>query len=149
MKNFLANVTDDRSYFNSFNLSNAGDFFQELNSKGLYLSSRKEKENRCLVFSSSINREIRKFQVVFVQRLQRNVQKSVMHVQSCCFVSLKLLLFCCSCCRFRGRCRTIFFLINKDHIPHLHYRELCYTRHSGDPWMLQKNTDKYIKDSQF
>ena len=31
--------------------------FQELNSKGLYLSSRKENERRCLVFSSCIKRE--------------------------------------------------------------------------------------------
>ena len=75
MKNFLANVTDDSSYFNSFNLSNAGDFFQELNSKGLYLSSRKEKENRCLMFTSSINREIRKFQVVFVQKTAKKCTK--------------------------------------------------------------------------
>ena len=42
-----------RSYCNSFNLFNVGDFFQELNSKGLYLSSEREKENRCHVFSSS------------------------------------------------------------------------------------------------
>ena len=31
--------------------------FQELNSKGLYLSSRKENESRCLVFPSCIKRE--------------------------------------------------------------------------------------------
>ena len=59
-------------------------FFQELNSKGLYLSSQK--------FTSSIKREIRKFHVV-VQRWQRNLQKSVMHVQSYCFANLNLLLF--------------------------------------------------------
>ena len=56
--------------------------FQELNSKGLYLSSLKQKENRCLVFTSSKKREIH---VVVVQWWQRNVQKNVMHVQSCCF----------------------------------------------------------------
>ena len=39
-------------------------------------------------------REIRHLHVVVVQRRQRNVQKSVMHVQSCsCFASLNLLLF--------------------------------------------------------
>ena len=39
------------SYPSSFNLSNDGYFFfQELNSKGLYVSSPKKKENRCLVF---------------------------------------------------------------------------------------------------
>ena len=49
-----------RSYCNSFNLSNVGDFFQEFNSEGLYLSSQEEKEIRCHVFPSSIKREIRK-----------------------------------------------------------------------------------------
>ena len=35
--------------------------------------------------TSSIKREIRPFPVVVVQWRQRNVQKSVMNVQSCCF----------------------------------------------------------------
>ena len=39
-------------------------FFQELNSKGLYLSSQKKKKTSgCLVFTSSTEREIRKFHV--------------------------------------------------------------------------------------
>ena len=42
---------------------------------------------------SSTKREIRHFHVLVVQRQQRNVQKSVMHVQSCCFANLNLLLF--------------------------------------------------------
>ena len=83
-----------RSYSNSFNLSNVGDFFQKLNSKGPCHFSEKEIESRCLVFTSSVRREIRQFQVVVVQRRQDNVQKSVMHVQSCCFSNLNLLLFC-------------------------------------------------------
>ena len=72
---------------------------EKLNSKGLYQSSGKEKESCCLVFPSSTKREIRHFHVVVVQRRLRNVQKSVMHVQSCCFANLNLLLF------FRSRCR--------------------------------------------
>ena len=67
--------------------------FLELNSKRLYQSSGKDKESRCFVFTSSTKREIRHFHVVVVQRRQRNVQKSVMHVQSCCFSDLNLLLF--------------------------------------------------------
>ena len=48
--------------------------FLELNSKGLYLSSGKEKEGRCLVFTSCTKKsEIRQFDVVVVQRWQRNV----------------------------------------------------------------------------
>ena len=50
--------------------------FLELNSKGLYQSSGKEKENCCLVFPSSTKREFRRhFHVVVVQRRLRNVQK--------------------------------------------------------------------------
>ena len=41
--------------------------FQELNSKGLYVSSKKQNENRCFVFTSSIKRQLKKFQVVVVQ----------------------------------------------------------------------------------
>ena len=43
---------------------------------------------------SSRKREIRHFHVVVMPRRKRNVQKSVMHVQSCCFANLNpLLLF--------------------------------------------------------
>ena len=35
--------------------------------------------------AAALKREIRHFQVAFVQRRPRNEQKSVMHVQSCCF----------------------------------------------------------------
>ena len=66
-------------------------FYLELNSKRLYRSSEKE-ESRCLVYTSSTKRSIRHFHVVVVQWRQRNVQKSVMHVQSCCFADLNLLL---------------------------------------------------------
>ena len=51
--------------------------------------------------------EMRKFHVVVVQR-QRNVQKSVMHVQSCCFANLDLWIFffCCSCYHRCRRCSS-------------------------------------------
>ena len=78
--------------------------FLELNSEGLYQRSGKKKESRCLVFSSSTKRGIRHFHFVDVQRRQRNVQKRVMHVQSCCFGDKTLLLFCRSRCRRRLRC---------------------------------------------
>ena len=44
------------------------------------------------VFPSSKKCEIKHFHVVVVQRRQRNVQKSLMHVQSYCFAYL--ILFC-------------------------------------------------------
>ena len=56
------------------------------------------------MFPSSTKREFRHFHVVVVQRRQRIVSKSVMHVQSCCFTNLNLLLFCRSRWRRRGRC---------------------------------------------
>ena len=43
-----------------------------------------------------MKREIRKFHVIVVQWRQRNVQKSVMHVQSCCFANLNLHMYCFS-----------------------------------------------------
>ena len=71
-----------------------GQIFLELNSKRLYWSSGKEHESRYLVFMSSARREIRHFHIIVVQwSQQRNVQKSVLHVQIWCFVNLNLLLF--------------------------------------------------------
>ena len=78
-------------YFTSFNPTKVGDFFWRWILKDcIDRSSGREKENRCLVFKSSTKREIRHFQVVVVQRRQRNVRTSVMHMQSCCFAYLNL-----------------------------------------------------------
>ena len=54
-----------------------------------YLSLEKEKDNFCVGFTYFIKwaREIRKFRVVVVQRRQRNVQNSVMPLQSCCLLT--------------------------------------------------------------
>ena len=60
----------------------------------LYQTLGKEKESRCLVFTSSTKLEIRHFHFVLVQRRRRNELKSVMHVQSCCFANLNQLFFC-------------------------------------------------------
>ena len=63
-----------------------------INPKGLYQSTGKEKENWCHLFTSrsSNKREIliRHFHVVVVQRRQRNLQNSMVHVQSCCVANL-------------------------------------------------------------
>ena len=69
-----------------------------LNPKGPYLSLEKEKEIFCVVLTYSIKRarEIRKFHVAVVQQRLRNVQKSVMHVQSCFFGQSKPVSFYCS-----------------------------------------------------
>ena len=47
-----------RAYSTSFNSSNVGNFFLDLNSKNLYQSSGKENESRCRVFTSSTQLEI-------------------------------------------------------------------------------------------
>ena len=88
-----------RSYSMSFNLSNVEEI-SGLNPKGRYLSLQKAKDNFCVVFTYSIKRarKIRRFHVPVVQRRLRNLQKSVMHVQRCCFANLNLSPFCLSLC---------------------------------------------------
>ena len=54
---------------------------------------RRRKRKSLSYVTSSTKRETRQSRVVFVQGRQRNLQKSVMHVQSCCFANLNLLLF--------------------------------------------------------
>ena len=87
-----------KSGFNSFNFIDLILNFCEmlakfagLNAKGLSLSL--EQENICVVLTYSIKRasEIRKFHP-FVQQWLRNVQKRVMHRQSCSFAHLNPLL---------------------------------------------------------
>ena len=65
--------------------------FLELNSKKTVSTFRKRKRKSLyIVFTSWTKREIRQFHVAVVLRRQRNVQKNVMHVQSCCFACLNL-----------------------------------------------------------
>ena len=65
------------------------------NPKGQYVSLEKEKQNFCVVLTYSIRwaREIRQFHVAIVQQRQRNILKSVMHVERCFFANLNLLCF--------------------------------------------------------
>ena len=64
-----------RAYSILFNLSNVKQSSLELNSKGLYQSSGKEKENCYFVFPSPAKWKNRHFHVVVVQRRQRNAHK--------------------------------------------------------------------------
>ena len=59
----------------------------ELISWGPHSSFERERKIRYRLFTSSIKREIRDFHAVVVQWRQRNVQKNVLHVQSCCFAN--------------------------------------------------------------
>ena len=58
-----------------------------LNSYEPHPSSERERKFRRRLCTSSVHREIWHFHVVVVQWRQRNVQKSVMHVQNCCFAN--------------------------------------------------------------
>ena len=80
--------------FNLFNLSYVGEIFC-IESERTVSEFRKDKETFCFVFTYSVKRahEISKFHVAVVQRWLKNVQKSVMHVQSCCFTFINLLFF--------------------------------------------------------
>ena len=67
----------------SFDSSNV-----DMNSKGLYMYHISRKEKSVAVLCSRPRQNVklaRPFHVVVVQRRLRNVQKRVMHVQSCCF----------------------------------------------------------------
>ena len=66
---------------------------------------RKEKKHFRVLFTYSIKRarEIGEIHVAIVQQWLRNVQKSVIHVQICCFANSKPILFChFFCCRRRS-----------------------------------------------
>ena len=93
----------NRTYSISLNSSNVGTVFWSWILTDCIKVQEKKKKRCCLLLPSSTKREIRQFHVAVVQRRQKNVQKNVMHVQSCCFACLNLLLFCRSCCRRRRR----------------------------------------------
>ena len=78
--------------------------------------SEKEKENCCLPFTFSIKSETTKFHVVVVQQGQRNVQKSVLLVQSCCFTN-NLYFFCRFRYRRRRHCSVSPFSISPQWMP--------------------------------
>ena len=108
----------NRAYSNSVQFVKWRQISLELNSKGLYWGSGKENQSCCLVFPRPRqNVKSGRFQAVVVQRRQRNAQKSLMHVQSCCFSNLNLLVFCRSRCRRRRRC--ISSLMPCDGVPQL------------------------------
>ena len=92
-----------RDSSNSITLSNVGELFWSWIPEKPYPSSEWERKFHSSLFTSSITREIRHFLVVVLQWRQRNVQKSVMHVHSCCFANPNLLFFLTSRCRRRHR----------------------------------------------
>ena len=72
----------NRTYSISFNSSNVGKFFWSWILKDCIKVQKKKKEGPCLVFTSSTKREIRQFNVVVVQRRERNVRAKLVFCQS-------------------------------------------------------------------
>ena len=104
-----------RSYLISLNLSNVGKIFW-LESEGTVSKFWKRKRKFLCVLTYPIKRarQIRKFHVAVVQRRLRNIQKSVMHVQSCYFANVNLLLFYRSRWSPRRRCSSFLLLWSKN-----------------------------------
>ena len=80
-----------RSYSISLNLSNVGEIFWIELERTLSEFRKKKKETFCVSFTYSVKgaRENRKFLVLVEQGWLKNVQKSVVHVQSCCFTNIR------------------------------------------------------------
>ena len=89
-----------RSYSKSLLSINVNEFSWSWIVKDCIVSNFKKRilENHCLAFIFSTKRKIRQFCVVVILWQQRNVQKSVIQVQSCCFANQLLCRFCCHHC---------------------------------------------------
>ena len=93
--------------------------FPAVEFEGTDLSLEKEMKKNIFVlpvFTYSIKqaREIRRFHVTVVQPRLRNVQKSVMHVQSCCFANINYCFSCRSRCRRRLRYLSSLMLRSRN-----------------------------------
>ena len=85
-------------------------FFLQLNSKRLYQSLGKEKQGRCLVFTSSTKREIWHFHDVYSGSDGKETYKRARCTSKFFFANLNLLLFSRS--RWRRRCRCLSSLLS-------------------------------------
>ena len=78
----------------SFNLSNVGEIFWfEYERAVSKLRKRKKKFVLGLTYSIKRASKVREFHVAVVQQRLKNAHKNVIHVQSCSFAKLNLLLF--------------------------------------------------------
>ena len=102
--NFLLFFQIYRTYSISFILSNVSkSFWSRIVTDCLELRGKKKTESS-LEFAFSTKRENKHFHVVVVQRRQGKLQQSVLHVRSCCFANLILLVFSRSRCGRRHCC---------------------------------------------
>ena len=99
-----------RPYFISFNSSNVGKCLWSWILKDCIKVP--EKENKIVVLCSRPRQNVKSGVFTLYScndvKLRNIIQKSVMHVQSCYFTNLNLLVYCRSPCRRRRRCFPYF-----------------------------------------
>ena len=92
-------------YCHPFTLSEVGEpLALKLNAKDPYLSDEREIRFCRHLFTSSLKCKIMQFHVEIVQKRQRNIQKSVMPVQSCRFPSKPIVVVVVVVVFLRSRC---------------------------------------------
>ena len=129
---------------NSLTLSNASElFWSPCQFLQLYPSSERERNFRRCSFTSSIKREIGLFHVVVVQRHQRNVQKSMLHVKSCCFAYSTYFFFWRYRCRRRwGILKSLIADLNTPETPRFLHRSItvyCLTTWGSIKLLIYNN----------
>ena len=100
----------------------------------MYCIKAQEKKRKLLswVPVSSVKREIRHFYVVVEQRGLRNVQKSVMDLQSFCFANKTCSFFCCS------RCSSSLIIRKTAGILKAAYERVSVSFHSRAKYVLKE-----------
>ena len=90
-----------------------GRFFQELNSKGLYPGSKRERKIRRHMFMSSIKRRIRRFDVVVEQSKKCTKKREWCTCRAVVLLIKRIVFFLisCSCRRRRRGCLSSMFLL--------------------------------------
>ena len=110
----------------NFNLCRCLQNFLGLNLKGPYQSLEKGRESFVSCSPAPWSRRVKLG--IALLRL-RNVQKSVIHVQSCCFANINLLLFGCSRCCHCQSCLSSILLWSTNFatmVVWCHTSPLCY-----------------------
>ena len=86
LKRATTTATESTSHQITLNLSNVRDFFSSWVLRVCISVKKKRKESSCLVLHSQWNVKLRSFTSLSYPWRQRNVQKYVMLVQSCCLL---------------------------------------------------------------
>ena len=113
----------------NFNLCRCLQNFLGLNLKGPYQSLEKGRGSFVSCSPAPWSRRV-KLGIVLLRL--RNVQKSVIHMQSCCFANINLLLFCRSRCFHCQSCLSSILLWSTNFatmVAWCHTSPLCYLKY--------------------